>query len=153
MDDIERRLRIVVPEAAGANGRNMQLSLLQTLRGYVVARRAVLYLAAPAGTKSGSKQIFAVADVNAFPSIYDLFDPSLQMWRSTQSGRVVVKLDDEVMGRGVAVCEVGEIVEKGLSEAGLMMEDVLSPAAIALAVLEEREEAEDGESGGKEGEE
>ncbi|KAH7828883.1 uncharacterized protein MONOS_13297 [Monocercomonoides exilis] len=50
------------------------------------------------------------------------------------------------MGRGVAVCEVGEIVEKGLDAAGLRMEDVvLSPAAIALAVLEEREEADEGE--------
>ncbi|KAH7820374.1 uncharacterized protein MONOS_6247 [Monocercomonoides exilis] len=45
----------------------------------------------------------------------------------------------------VAVCEVEEIVEKGLSAAGLRMEDVvLPPAAIALAVLEEREEAEEG---------
>ncbi|KAH7822644.1 uncharacterized protein MONOS_7260 [Monocercomonoides exilis] len=51
MDDIERRLRIVVPEAAGVYGRHIPLSLqlllspraLQTLRGYVVARRAVLY--------------------------------------------------------------------------------------------------------------
>ncbi|KAH7825899.1 uncharacterized protein MONOS_3074 [Monocercomonoides exilis] len=104
MDDIERRLRIVVPEAAGVYGRHMLLSprALQTLQGYVVARRAVLYggvvcaydvalsamlsvplvaplpsLAASVGTKSGSKRIFAAADVNAFPSIYDLFDPSL----------------------------------------------------------------------------
>eukprot|EP00770_Monocercomonoides_exilis_P011996 MONOS_11938.1-p1 / transcript=MONOS_11938.1 / gene=MONOS_11938 / organism=Monocercomonoides_exilis_PA203 / gene_product=flagellar associated protein / transcript_product=flagellar associated protein / location=Mono_scaffold00628:4-3414(-) / protein_length=1023 / sequence_SO=supercontig / SO=protein_coding / is_pseudo=false len=194
MDDIERRLRIVVPEAAGVYGRHMPLSLqlllspraLQTLRGYVVARRAVLYggvacaydvalsamlsvplvaplpsLAASVGTKSGSKRIFAAADVNAFPSIYDLFDPSLLpsaiarlVSRSPQSRRVVVKLDDEVMGRGIAVCEVGGIVEKGLDAAGLRMEDVvLSPAAIALAVLEEREEAEEGEKGGKNGEE
>ncbi|KAH7831524.1 uncharacterized protein MONOS_11111 [Monocercomonoides exilis] len=192
MDDIERRLRIVVPEAAGVYGRHMPLSLqlllspraLQTLRGYVVARRAVLYggvvcahdvalsamlsvplvaplpsLAASVGTKSGSKRIFAAADVNAFPSIYDLFDPSLLpsaiarlVSRSPQSRRVVVKLDDEVMGRGIAVCEVGEIVEKGLDAAGLRMEDVvLSPAAIALAVLEEREEVEEGERGCKEG--
>ncbi|KAH7823562.1 putative IQ domain-containing protein H [Monocercomonoides exilis] len=186
MDDIERRLRIVVPEAAGVYGRYMPLSLqllmspraLQTLRGYVVARRAVLYggvaraydvalssmlsvplvaplpsLAASVGTKSGSKRIFAAADVNAFPSIYDLFDPSLLpsaiarlVSRSPQSRRVVVKLDDEVMGRGVAVCEVGGIVEKEQSEEGLRMEDVvLSLAAIVLAVLEEREEAEEGE--------
>ncbi|KAH7831316.1 uncharacterized protein MONOS_5256 [Monocercomonoides exilis] len=94
-------------------------------------------------TKSGSKRIFAAADVNAFPSIYDLFDPSLQIWRSQQSRRVEVKLDEEVMGRGVAVCEVGEIVEKVLEAAGLRMEDVVvSPATIALAVLEEREEEE-----------
>ncbi|KAH7822790.1 uncharacterized protein MONOS_7087 [Monocercomonoides exilis] len=46
--------------------------------------------------------------------------------------------------RMVAVCEVGEIVEKGLSEVGLRTEDVvLSPAAIALAMLEKREEAEE----------
>ncbi|KAH7818612.1 uncharacterized protein MONOS_10380 [Monocercomonoides exilis] len=67
---------------------------------------------------------------------------------------------DEVMGRGVAVCEVGEIVEKGMEEVWLRMEDmVLSPAVIALAVLEEREEEEEEEGeredkdGGKEGEE
>ncbi|KAH7828912.1 uncharacterized protein MONOS_13878 [Monocercomonoides exilis] len=146
MDDFERRLRIVVPEAAG-------VYVLQTLRGYVVARRTVLYggvvcaydvelsamllvplvvplpsLAASVSTKSGSMQIFASA-----------------IWRSQQSRRVVVKLDDEVMGRGVAVCEVGEIVKKGLSEVGLRTEDVvLSPAAIALAVPEEREEEEGG---------
>ncbi|KAH7829796.1 uncharacterized protein MONOS_3340 [Monocercomonoides exilis] len=89
--------------------------------GYVVARRAVLYggvvcahdvalsamlsvplvaplpsLAASMGTKSGIKRIFAAPDVNAFPSIYDQFDPSLQIWRSQQSRRVEVKLDDEV---------------------------------------------------------
>ncbi|KAH7823725.1 uncharacterized protein MONOS_15310 [Monocercomonoides exilis] len=40
---------------------------------------------------------------------------------------------------------MAKIVEKGLSEVGLRMEDaVLSPAAIALAVLEELEEAEEG---------
>ncbi|KAH7827058.1 uncharacterized protein MONOS_14349 [Monocercomonoides exilis] len=83
-------------------------------------------LAALVGTKSGSKRILAAADVN--------------------SRCVVVKLGKEVMGRGVAVCEVGEIVEKGLSVMGLRMEDVvLLPAAIALAELEEREEAEEGE--------
>ncbi|KAH7822289.1 uncharacterized protein MONOS_9658 [Monocercomonoides exilis] len=109
-------------------------------------------LAASVGTKSGSKRIFAVSDVNAFLSIYDLFDSSTQIWRSQQSRRVVVKLEDEVMGRGVAVCEVREIVKKGLLEAGLGMEDVIpSQVSIALAVLEEREKAEEGESGGKEG--
>ncbi|KAH7821885.1 uncharacterized protein MONOS_5153 [Monocercomonoides exilis] len=36
-------------------------------------------LAASVNTKSGSKRIFAAADVIAFPSIYDLFDPSLQI--------------------------------------------------------------------------
>ncbi|KAH7826853.1 uncharacterized protein MONOS_13852 [Monocercomonoides exilis] len=106
------------------------------------------------GHEVGDERIFAAADANAFPSIYDLFVPSLQIWRSQQSRLVVVKLDDEVMGRGVAVCEVGEIVEKGLDAAGLRMEDVvLSPAAIALDVLEEREEAEEGERGKEKGEE
>eukprot|EP00770_Monocercomonoides_exilis_P010524 MONOS_10472.1-p1 / transcript=MONOS_10472.1 / gene=MONOS_10472 / organism=Monocercomonoides_exilis_PA203 / gene_product=unspecified product / transcript_product=unspecified product / location=Mono_scaffold00477:49185-49487(+) / protein_length=101 / sequence_SO=supercontig / SO=protein_coding / is_pseudo=false len=72
---------------------------------------------------------------------------------SPQSRHVDMKLDDEVMWGGVAACEVGEIVEKGLDVAGLRMEDVaLSPAAIVLVVLKEREEAEEGERGGKEGE-
>ncbi|KAH7829714.1 uncharacterized protein MONOS_4067 [Monocercomonoides exilis] len=58
------------------------------------------------------------------------------------------------MRRGVALCEAGEITEKGLQAAGLRIKDVvLFPAAIALAVLEEREEGEEGEKGGKEGEE
>ncbi|KAH7816028.1 uncharacterized protein MONOS_2536 [Monocercomonoides exilis] len=187
IDYIERQLRIVVPEAAGVYGRHMPLSLqlllspraLQTLRGYVVARRAVLYgavvcaydvalsamlsvplvaplqsLAASVGTKSGSKRIFAAADVNAFPSIYDLFDPSMQIWRSQQSRSVVAKLEDEVMGRGVEVCEAGEIVEKGMLAAGLRMEDVvLFPEAIALAMLDGREEVEEGNGNGEEGEE
>ncbi|KAH7824094.1 uncharacterized protein MONOS_12644 [Monocercomonoides exilis] len=83
----------------------------------------LLWLAASVGTKPEGKQNFVSASM-----------------------RVVVKLDDEVMGRGVAVCEVGEIVEKGLSAVGLRMEDVvLLPAAIALAELEELEEAEEGE--------
>ncbi|KAH7823255.1 uncharacterized protein MONOS_819 [Monocercomonoides exilis] len=87
---------------------NQKISFLReqhTLRRYVVARKGVLYggvvcaydvalsamlsvplvaplpsLAASVGTKSGSKRIFAAADVNAFPSICDLFDPSLQIW-------------------------------------------------------------------------
>ncbi|KAH7819121.1 uncharacterized protein MONOS_12788 [Monocercomonoides exilis] len=66
--------------------------------------------------------------------------------RSPQSMRVVVRLDDEVMGRGVAVCEVGGIVGKGLDAERMRKEEmVLSPAAIALEVLEEWEEAEEGE--------
>ncbi|KAH7820398.1 uncharacterized protein MONOS_15102 [Monocercomonoides exilis] len=181
MDHIERRLRIMMPDATGVYGRHMPLSLqlllspraLQTLRGYVVARRAVLYggvvcaydvalsamlsvplvaplpsLAASVGTKSGSKRIFAAADVNAFPSIYDLFDPSLLpsaiarlVSRSPQSRCVEVKLDDEVMGRGVTVCEVGESVEKALEAEGLRVEVVvLWPAVIVQVVLEELEE-------------
>ncbi|KAH7815005.1 uncharacterized protein MONOS_9608 [Monocercomonoides exilis] len=71
------------------------------------------------------------------------------IWLSQQSRHVVVKMDDEVMGRGVAVCDMGEIVEKKLSAAGLRMEDVvLSPAAIALVALEGREEAEEGGGNG-----
>ncbi|KAH7830980.1 uncharacterized protein MONOS_4395 [Monocercomonoides exilis] len=101
MDDIQRRLRIVVSDTTVVFAQNMQL-LLQTLRGYAVARRGVLYggvvcandvmlsamlsvplvvplhsLAASMRKKSGSKLIFAASDVNAFPSINDLFDPSL----------------------------------------------------------------------------
>ncbi|KAH7821009.1 uncharacterized protein MONOS_7686 [Monocercomonoides exilis] len=52
----------------------------------------------------------------------------------------------------VCGCEVGEIDSKELSEAWLGMEDVvLSQVSIALAVLEEREEVEEGERGGKDG--
>ncbi|KAH7832781.1 uncharacterized protein MONOS_14189 [Monocercomonoides exilis] len=56
-------------------------------------------LAAFVDTKSGRKRTFDAADVNAFPSIYDLFDPSLLplaiarlVLRSQQSRRVVEKL-------------------------------------------------------------
>ncbi|KAH7817415.1 uncharacterized protein MONOS_6901 [Monocercomonoides exilis] len=76
-------------------------------------------LAASVGTKSRSKRIFAAPDVNAFSLIYGLFDMSLQIWRSLQSRRVVVKLDDEVMGRGVAGHKVCEIMEKGLWMVGM----------------------------------
>ncbi|KAH7820391.1 uncharacterized protein MONOS_6260 [Monocercomonoides exilis] len=58
--------------------------------------------------------------------------------RSPQLRRVAVKLDDEVMRRGVAVREVGEIVEKGLEAVGLRMEDEdPSLGAIALTEVEE----------------
>ncbi|KAH7827088.1 uncharacterized protein MONOS_6622 [Monocercomonoides exilis] len=58
------------------------------------------------------------------------------------------------MGRGIAVCEVWEIVEKGLDAAGLRMENVvLLPEEIVLVVLDEREEEEDGKVGDKGGEE
>ncbi|KAH7825970.1 uncharacterized protein MONOS_4542 [Monocercomonoides exilis] len=66
-------------------------------------------LAESVSTKSGSKRIFDAENVNAFPSIYDLLDPSLLpsaiarlVSRSPQSRRVVAKLNEEVMGRGVA---------------------------------------------------
>ncbi|KAH7818702.1 uncharacterized protein MONOS_2140 [Monocercomonoides exilis] len=109
-------------------------------------------LATSVGMKEENNWLFSEADVNVFSSIYDQFGPSMQIWRSSQLKYLVVKLDDEVIWRVVAVCEVGKIAEKGLSAAGLRMEDVVqSPAAIELAVLKEREEAEEGERGCKEG--
>ncbi|KAH7831467.1 uncharacterized protein MONOS_15419 [Monocercomonoides exilis] len=151
MDDIERRLRIVVPEAAGVYGRHMPLSLqqllspraLQTLRMICCGSAGgAVWGCSSVGTKSGSKRIFAAPDANAFPSIYDLFDPSLQIWRSQQSRRVEVKLDDEMMGRGIEVREV----DKRMDAVWLRMEDmVLLPEEIVLVVLEEREEAEEGD--------
>ncbi|KAH7825983.1 uncharacterized protein MONOS_4554 [Monocercomonoides exilis] len=97
MNYIERRLRIAVPEATGVYGRHMPLSLqlllslrvLQTLRGYVVALSVMLSvqvvaqlpsLVASVGTKLGSKRIFAAAGVNAFPTIKDLSNSSMQIW-------------------------------------------------------------------------
>ncbi|KAH7831730.1 uncharacterized protein MONOS_521 [Monocercomonoides exilis] len=44
MNEIEIRLRILVPKAAGVYARNKQM-LLQKLLGYIVARRAVLFVA------------------------------------------------------------------------------------------------------------
>ncbi|KAH7824131.1 uncharacterized protein MONOS_12046 [Monocercomonoides exilis] len=81
---------------------------------------------------------------------YNLFAPSLlpsaivlMEFLSSQSMRLITKIDDEVMERGVTLNEVVEIVEKGLDTVELWMwEAVLSPAAIAPGVLEEREEAE-----------
>ncbi|KAH7815052.1 uncharacterized protein MONOS_11902 [Monocercomonoides exilis] len=118
-DDKPSSATAIEPSDASAVAASNSYSLLreqQTLWGYAVARRKVLYgcvvcaydvallamlsvplvellplLAASVGTKSGNKRIFAAADVNAFPSIYDLFYPSLQIWRSQQSRLVVVK--------------------------------------------------------------
>ncbi|KAH7832425.1 uncharacterized protein MONOS_4609 [Monocercomonoides exilis] len=145
MDDIKRRLRIVMSEAAGVNGRYMPLSLqlllstraLQTPRGYVVAWQAV--------TLSVMLSVPLVARLHSVAA-------------SQKSRPVEVKLKDEATGKEAAVCKVGKIVEKGMEEVGLRMEDVvLSPAAIALAVLEEQKESEEaeeeGKEGGKEGEE
>ncbi|KAH7831500.1 uncharacterized protein MONOS_11999 [Monocercomonoides exilis] len=64
MDDIDRRL-----------GSMLLVSLVVPLPSHAVS----------VGTKSGIKRIFAAPDVNAFPSIYDLFDTSLKIWRSQQS--------------------------------------------------------------------
>ncbi|KAH7816680.1 uncharacterized protein MONOS_8429 [Monocercomonoides exilis] len=69
---------------------------------------------------------------------------TLLVLRSPLLRLAMVKMNDETMSRGVAVCEAEEIMEKGM-EKGLRMDDVvLSPAAIALVVLEERKEEEEG---------
>ncbi|KAH7815726.1 uncharacterized protein MONOS_89 [Monocercomonoides exilis] len=79
-------------------------------------------LAASVGTKPERKQIFMTA-----------------------SRRVVVKLDDEETWRVIVVKEVGKIVEKGLSAAGLRMEKVVvSHSAIVLIVSAERTEEKKG---------
>ncbi|KAH7816867.1 uncharacterized protein MONOS_14008 [Monocercomonoides exilis] len=125
----------------------LSLRELQTLTGYVVTRRVVLYGGVVCAYDVALSEMLSVPLVAQLPSL-----AASQIWRSPQSRCAVVKLDDEVMRREVAVCEVGGIVEKGLDAEGLRMEDVvLSPAAIALDVLEEREEAEEGKRGGKEG--
>ncbi|KAH7827344.1 uncharacterized protein MONOS_13916 [Monocercomonoides exilis] len=56
------------------------------------------------GTKSGSKRIFAKEDLNEFPSIYNLFDPSLlpsaiarQVSRSTQLRRLEMKFSNKAL--------------------------------------------------------
>ncbi|KAH7818446.1 uncharacterized protein MONOS_14079 [Monocercomonoides exilis] len=105
MGGTERWMRIVVLEAAGEYAWHMLLSL-QLLRGYDVALSAMLSvslveplhsLVASVCTKSWRKRTFAEADVTAFQPILDLFDPSLQIWRSLQSRREVVKLEEKVM--------------------------------------------------------
>ncbi|KAH7829927.1 uncharacterized protein MONOS_5981 [Monocercomonoides exilis] len=106
-------------------------------------------------TAIGLSEIFVAAS-NAFAAAVDDIESRLRIMvpKAAESRRVVVKLDDEVMEQRVAVYEVREIVENGMEAVWLRMEDVvLSPEAIALAVLEEREEAEEGERRGKEGEE
>jgi hypothetical protein len=106
------------------------------------------------GTKSGAKRIFAAADVNTFPSVYDIYDPMLlpaaiarlasrnvplssssrgSATRSTTSEtfsqRVIIKIDDEVRGRGHAVIEIGNFVKNALNSLSLSFQDVvLSPA-------------------------
>ncbi|KAH7825186.1 uncharacterized protein MONOS_2001 [Monocercomonoides exilis] len=88
MDDIEKRLLIVVQEAAGVYAQHMPLSrlALQKLRGYVVARRAVLYGGVVVcGHEVKEIQIFAEADVNVHSSIDDPLDTLLlQIYRSSQ---------------------------------------------------------------------
>ncbi|KAH7814834.1 uncharacterized protein MONOS_14840 [Monocercomonoides exilis] len=124
---------------------------LQTLRGYVVEQRAVLHGGVVREYDVALSAMLSVLQVEPLPSL-----PSSMVTKSVKKADLCcsgcecvqvdqrsVKLDDEVMERGIAVCKVGEIVEKGLEEVGLRMEDVvLSPAAIALAVPEEREEDE-----------
>ncbi|KAH7819391.1 uncharacterized protein MONOS_12190 [Monocercomonoides exilis] len=77
MDNIERRLRIVVSEGGWmrANQKKIFLRALLSPRGYVVVLSAMLSvqlvvqlpsIVSSVGTKSGSKRIFAVVDVNAF---------------------------------------------------------------------------------------
>lgn len=105
------------------------------------------------GTKSGAKRIFASADVNTFPSIYDIYDPALipaaisrLVSRAPTTTRVLLKIDDEVEGRGHLLCRVKEFIKSALNELEMGMEDVLlSPAVVALAALEEREEEEEKE--------
>ncbi|KAH7831283.1 uncharacterized protein MONOS_11204 [Monocercomonoides exilis] len=71
---------------------------------------------------------------------------ALLVSRSLNSWLAMVKLDDKVMGRGIAVYEVEERSDgKALVSGWSKMEDVvLSPAPIAQAVLEEGKEEEVG---------
>ncbi|KAH7826685.1 uncharacterized protein MONOS_7943 [Monocercomonoides exilis] len=133
MDDVERWLQIVVPEAAGVYGRHMSLSL-QTLRGYVVARRAVLYggvilsLVASVGLKLDTKYLFG-SECECVLGSYNL--------RRGDWAR-----DCRIL------CEK-KADEKTMEKVGLKIEDVvLSPAAIVLAALEELEKAEEGDGEG-----
>ncbi|KAH7824641.1 uncharacterized protein MONOS_9029 [Monocercomonoides exilis] len=85
-------MQIVVPEASRvySNQKNQFPWSLQTLQGYIVTLSTMVSvllmetlpsLAESAGTKSWCKRIFATVDVTAFPSINDLHNPSLQIWR------------------------------------------------------------------------
>ncbi|KAH7817961.1 uncharacterized protein MONOS_11643 [Monocercomonoides exilis] len=135
MDDIQRQLQIVVSDTAVVFAQSMLLSL-RMLRGYAVLMQVVLHvdmlcdvqlptLAASVGKMPEGKRFFSSAYANIFPSINDLFDPSLLqsaiarlVLRSPQSRLAVVKLDDEVKVRCVAVNEVGEIVEEKVEGGG-----------------------------------
>ncbi|KAH7821117.1 uncharacterized protein MONOS_13549 [Monocercomonoides exilis] len=135
MNDIDRQLLILVTEAAWVHARHMQLSQ-RALWGYVVARRAVLYGGVVCAHDVALSAMLSVPLVVA----------------ANMAIATVEACGGEVMGRGVAMCEVGEIVEKELDVAGLRMEDViLSQAAIAQAVLEELEEAEEGDGNEEKG--
>ncbi|KAH7831213.1 uncharacterized protein MONOS_3815 [Monocercomonoides exilis] len=115
---------------------------LQTLLGYVVERRAVLYGGVVCAYDMMLLAMLSVPLVEPLPSLA----------ASPRSMHVVVKLDEKVMVQSVAVCEVEEIVEKGLDAAELRMEDmVLLSEAIVLVVLEEREEVEGEEKGEEKG--
>ncbi|KAH7824374.1 uncharacterized protein MONOS_4803 [Monocercomonoides exilis] len=103
------------------------------------------------GYEVGEQADLADADVNVFLLIYNLFDPSLQMWRLSLLKYLAVKLDDEVMGRGVAVCEVGKIEEKGLEVEELRMEDGGCGSVACrdcLAVMKRADIHADGRAGG-----
>ncbi|KAH7825977.1 uncharacterized protein MONOS_4549 [Monocercomonoides exilis] len=151
MSDIERRLRIAVSEAAGVYEYHKKL-LLRAMKGYVVALQAVLYGGVVCSDDVAFSAMLSVPLVALFTSL--AAQANIAITTVEACGGEAGRGSDEVIGRGIAVCEVGEIVEKGLSAAGLRTEDVvLLPEEIALDVLEEREEAEEGERGGKEGEE
>ncbi|KAH7819459.1 uncharacterized protein MONOS_7128 [Monocercomonoides exilis] len=118
----------------------MSEAAMDDVQSLLGLRRAVLYGCITCAYDVALSAMLSVLLMTPLPSL------------AASSRRVVVKLNEEAMGRGVAVCEVGEIVEKGLNAVGLRKEDVvLSPAAIVLEVLEEREEAEGGDGNEEKG--
>ncbi|KAH7821049.1 uncharacterized protein MONOS_11675 [Monocercomonoides exilis] len=118
MDDIERRLRIVVLRQLGYSAGICCGSAGGAVWGCCVCVRcgafgdafgsaggAASVACSVCGNEARGKADFCVGCMNAFPWIYDLFDPSLLpsaiarlVSRSLQSRRAVVVLDDEVMG-------------------------------------------------------
>ncbi|KAH7818896.1 uncharacterized protein MONOS_1730 [Monocercomonoides exilis] len=90
--------------------------------------------------------MFSVPLVVPLPSLAASDAAGVAITAVEACGGEVMEREDEVMGRGVAVCEVGEIVEKGMEAVWLRIKDViLLHVAIALAAREEREETEEGE--------
>ncbi|KAH7815351.1 uncharacterized protein MONOS_9329 [Monocercomonoides exilis] len=140
MNEIEIRLRILVPKAAGVYVRNKQM-LLQKLLGYVVARKAVLLgavectsevvlsmmlsiaLVAPLPSideslliKSGSKNVFVVQS-HLFEKFQEKFSASIEdcsavMFDTNPSWKRV----DMKVGSGVSV--VGEASSGGAENVG-----------------------------------